>query len=153
MAKNFFQLDTGDLLYYVTLEKSVLTSDKNINVGVVKDLEPTENPYELIIILEDGKKVVVSNWNCDTTKVVNDDKLSDTFMDSITEPISATFYSTDEELLKDAVRKNINSLVKRLSNIERNIEKEILRLSETKYQITDMKAEKKGTLILEPITV
>ena len=147
MIKTFFQVNNGDIIYYITVEKSVLKNKNEIKTGVVTDVRKTDIPYQMIISLNNGMTFTVENWNCN---VIKDSIEGHNDKCSIVEPFYFNMISTDEKELTKRFSELVANTIGRLTQMSVDIQEELVRLSSLKLFASALMVKKKKKIILEP---
>jgi len=150
MIKTFFQINNGDIIYYITVEKSMLKNKNEIKTGVVTDVKRTDIPYQMIISLNNGMTFTVENWNCNVIKdriEGHNDKCS------IVEPFYFNMISTDEKELTKRFSELVANTIGRLAQMSIDIQEELVRLSSLKLFASALMVKKAEEIILEPTFV
>jgi len=147
MIKTFFQVNNGDIIYYITVEKSVLKNKNEIKTGVVTDVRKTDIPYQMIISLNNGMTFTVENWNCN---VIKDSIEGHNDKCSIVEPFYFNMISTDEKELTKRFSELVANTIERLTQMSVDIQEELVRLSSLKLFASALMVKKAEKIILEP---
>jgi hypothetical protein len=147
MIKTFFQVNNGDIIYYITVEKSVLKNKNEIKTGVVTDVRKTDIPYQMIISLNNGMTFTVENWNCN---VIKDSIEGHNDKCSIVEPFYFNMISTDEKELTKRFSELVANTIGRLTQMSVDIQEELVRLSSLKLFASALMVKKAEKIILEP---
>ena len=150
MTKPFFQVNNGDIIYYITVEKSILKNKNEIKTGVVTDVRQTDIPYQMIISLNNGMTFTVENWNCN---VIKDRIESHNDKCSTVEPFYFNMISTDEKELAKRFSELVDNAIERLAQASINIQEELVRLSSLKLFASTLMVKKAEKIILEPTLV
>ena len=152
MIPTFYSASTGDIIYYVTLEKSKFTHKTEIKSAVITDLNQTGNDYELEVTLNNGMKFK-TNWNCDyhNEPIVNDEEKQ--YRGSIAKPFFCTIYCLDKKALKEIVQELIEKSIEYIARIQIGLQDEMVRLSGLRLLAGSLETKKVEELVLETVII
>ena len=116
----FMEIEKGDTIYYIEVEKFTLPYGKLIKRAIVEDVRksPNSSTYNVLIRLSNGKEIAV-NWNNEAQKI--DNFLTVGALSEMNCFIYGTSENACKECLKKALETNADVLRKYLSKVNTNL--------------------------------
>lgn len=151
-APTFYSLKPGDIIYYVTMEKSRLIDRDEIKSSVISEIKPTGNIYEFEITLNNGVKFR-TNWNSEYHKedIINEE--SRKYQNYIVKPFFCKIFATDKKMLKEIVQDMVETSINNIISIQDKLQSETIRLSGLRLMANLLQTKKVEELVAETVIV
>ena len=132
----FMELEKGDKVYYIDVDKFTLPFGKFIKSATVEDIvkHPNSSTYNVLIKLSNGKEPVV-NWNSEAQKV--DKSLP---IGALTE-MDCTIYGTSEKACKEYLKKAVDTNADVLRKYLTKIQAQIIKITNLQVEVSRIQAK------------
>lgn len=148
----FYSLKPGDIIYYITMEKSRLIDRDEIKSSIISEIKNTGNIYELEITLNNGVKFR-TNWNSEYHKedIINEE--SRKYQNYIIKPFYCKIFATDKKALKKIVQDMVEVSISNIASIQDKLQSEMIRLSGLRLMASLLQTKKVEELVAETVIV